>query len=125
MVTQYKNLIDGEMVETGEWMDVVNPANEEVCAVISLGSEADVDKAVAAAKAAFETYSQTSREERLALFEKLMEVMKKRHGDMADAISTEMGAPASLAQSAQAGCGPFHLQGFVEALKTIPMDEEY
>ncbi|MGI9372041.1 MAG: aldehyde dehydrogenase family protein [Hyphomicrobiales bacterium] len=105
--------------------EVVNPANEEACAVISLGSEADVDKAVAAAKEAFETYSQTSREERLALFEKLMDVMKNRHGEMADAISTEMGAPASLAKSAQAGCGPFHLQGFMEALKNFPMEEEF
>lgn len=99
----------------GEWVapvvphdcDVINPATEEACAVISLGSEADVDRAVKAAKHAFETFSQTSREERLALIKKLLEVMERRNEDMAQAVSAEMGAPISLARTAQAGSGPF------------------
>jgi aldehyde dehydrogenase (NAD+) len=106
-------------------LEVINPATEEPCAIISLGSAADVDKAVAAAKAAFETYSQTSREERLALLEKLQEIMARRNDDMANAISSEMGAPISLAKSAQAGAGPYHLQGFIKALQNLEMEEEF
>ena len=102
----------------GQWVDpakphdfdVINPATEEVCARISLGSEADVNKAVAAAKAAFESYSRTSRQERIELLESCVAAYKKHYMDIANAIREEMGAPQSLANSAQAYCGQGHLE---------------
>ncbi len=117
----------------GEWVDpiepndfdVINPATEEPFAVISLGCKADVDKAVAAARAAFPAYSRTSREERLALLEKLFEISKRRMPDMAEAISHEMGAPIKLASTAQAGAGPGHIGGFIKALKEFEFEYDY
>ena len=84
-----KFYIDGEWVSPlkENTFEVVNPATEAVAGIISLGSEADVDLAVAAAKRAFETYSKTSREERLALFGKILEVYQRRLGEMAQAIT--------------------------------------
>ena len=102
----------------GEWVDparpnsfdVINPATEEVCAHISLGSEEDVNRAVAAARAAFESYSRTSVKERIELLESCAAVYQKRYNDIADAIREEMGAPQELAAGAQAFCGLGHLQ---------------
>lgn len=94
---------------------VINPANAEGCAVISLGDQADTDAAVAAARNAFETWSQTSKTQRLALLEKLLAEYKKRIPDMAAAISMEMGAPIDLATSAQAGSGYAHIKDFISA----------
>ncbi|MEM9104998.1 MAG: aldehyde dehydrogenase family protein [Pseudomonadota bacterium] len=127
MLNKTEFYIDGEWVKPLEdkQHDVINPATEEVCAVISLGSEADVDRAVAAAKRAFDTYSQTSMEERIALVEKLLEIMDRRNEDMAQAISTEMGAPITLARGAQAGSGPFHVKGFLKALSKYSFEEEF
>src|SRR5262249_8284048 len=87
-----KFYIDGKWVEpaTPRTLDVINPATEEVAGRISLGSQADVDKAVAAAKKAFKTWSKTSREERLAVLERLAAEFGKRMGDVADAITEEM-----------------------------------
>jgi aldehyde dehydrogenase (NAD+) len=116
----------------GEWVDpiepndfpVINPATEEVCATISLGSEGDVDRAVAAAKAAFGSYSQTSVEERVALLERCAEVYQKYYNDIADAIREEMGAPQKLAAGAQAYCGLGHLQEAAKVLKTFEFEED-
>ena len=116
----------------GEWVDpavandhdVINPATEEVCAVISLGSEADVDKAVAAAKAAFPSFSRTSRQERVELLESCAEVYQKYYKDIAAAISEEMGAPAKLANTAQAYCGLGHLQEAAKVLKDFAFEED-
>jgi len=85
----YANYINGEWVDPVKPhdFDVINPATEEVCAHISLGSEADVDKAVAAAKAAFETFSRTSRQERVELLESCVEAYKKHYADIGAAIS--------------------------------------
>ena len=105
--------------------DVINPATEETCGTISLGSQADVDRAVAAAKKAFVTYSQTSQEERLALVQKLLVVMEKYNEEMAQAVSQEMGAPISLARNDQAGAGPFHVGGFIKALSEYKFEEDY
>ncbi len=102
--------------------DVINPANEEACATISLGSEADVDKAVAAAKRAFETWGFTSKEERLALLEKLADVYASRSDEMAKAISMEMGAPISLSTAAQAAAGLGHIKSFIRVLKTYTFE---
>ncbi|MGI9463144.1 MAG: aldehyde dehydrogenase family protein, partial [Aestuariivirgaceae bacterium] len=119
--------INGEWVDPAEPhdFDVINPATEEAFAVISLGTKADVDKAVAAARAAFASYSQTSLEERLALLEKLFEIAKRRMPDMAEAISHEMGAPKTLAGSAQAGAGPHHIGAFINALKEFQFEYDF
>ncbi len=111
--------INGEWVEpvAPKTLDVINPANEEVCGRISLGAAADVDRAVAAARTAFASFSQTSREERLALLERIVAEYKKRYDDMAAAITEEMGAPASLAQQAQAAIGSMHFQTAIGILK--------
>ena len=111
--------INGEWVEPAapKTLDVINPANEEVCGKISLGAAADVDRAVAAARTAFASFSQTSREERLALLERIVAEYKKRYDDMAAAITEEMGAPASLAQQAQAAIGVMHFQTAAGILK--------
>jgi aldehyde dehydrogenase (NAD+) len=109
----------------GEWappaeprtLDVVNPADESVAGRISLGSAADVDRAVAAARAAFPAYSETSREQRLELLQGIAAEYQKRYGEIADAITEEMGAPSALAQRAQAAVGIGHLQTAIGVLK--------
>lgn len=118
--------INGQWVKPkGELtLDVINPANEDVAATIALGNKEDVDLAVEAARKAFETYSQTSREERIALLEKIIAVMTKRQPDLAQAISTEMGAPATLAKTAQAPSGIGHFATALDALKEFEFEEE-
>jgi acyl-CoA reductase-like NAD-dependent aldehyde dehydrogenase len=119
--------IDGQWVEPAEPMrlDVVNPATEAVAGVISLGSRADVDKAVSAAKRAFETYSQTTREERLALLDRIIAVYQRRLDDMAQAISEEMGAPiATVAKPLQAPAGLGHFQVAREVLAGFDFEKE-
>jgi aldehyde dehydrogenase (NAD+) len=118
--------IDGQWVDpvTPASMDVINPATEAVCGHISAGSAADVDKAVAAAKKAFETYSKTSREERIDLLQRILAEYQKRFGDIANAITEEMGAPASLAQRAQAPIGMAHISTGIEVLKTFQFEED-
>jgi aldehyde dehydrogenase (NAD+) len=116
----------------GQWVDpvkphdfdVINPATEEVCATISLGSEADVDKAVAAAKTAFESFSRTSRAERIELLEACVAAYKKHYMDIANAIREEMGAPQSLANTAQAYCGQGHLEEALKVLRTFEFEEQ-
>ena len=119
--------IDGEWVAPAapKECEVINPATEEPCAVISLGSGADVDRAVAAAQAAFETYSKTSLDERKALIGKLLDIMHARNEEMAQAVSAEMGAPITLARGAQAGSGPFHVEGFLDALSQYHFEEDF
>ena len=121
-----KFYIDGQWVDpvTPKTMDVINPATEAVAGKISAGSAADVDKAVAAAKRAFETYSRTSREERIDLLQRVLAEYQKRFGDIASAITEEMGAPASLAQRAQAAIGIAHLTNGIEILKNFKFDED-
>jgi len=124
---EYKQFyVNGEWVEPSSPNDfaVLDPATEEVCATISLGNEADVDKAVAAAKAAFETFSQTSVEERVALLERMAEVYKRRIGEVAEAIRLEMGAPIKLASTAQAYAGLGHIVEAAKVLKTYAFEED-
>ncbi len=119
MREQLKFYIDGKWVEPAgqaRTHDVINPATEEPIGRIALGSKADVDKAVAAAKKAFETFSRTSIAERQALLGKIIQVYQKRLPDIAAAISSEMGAPMWLAQAAQAPAGLAH---FAEALRLL------
>ena len=117
--------IDGKWVDpvTRKTANVINPATEEVAGRISLGSAEDVDKAVAAAKAAFDDYSATTREERIALLERILEVFATRHDDVATAIMDEMGAPWKLAKNAQAASGPQHIQAAIDVLRTYEFEE--
>ena len=124
---QYEKFyINGEWVnpETPKSLDVVNPSTEEVAGTISLGGEADVDKAVAAAKEAFKTWGKTTPEERAAVIERVIEEYKKRYDDLAAAVTEEMGAPAFLAQKAQAAMGLAHLGTALEVLKTFAFEED-
>ncbi len=121
-----KFYIDGAWVDPAQakTLDVINPATEEVAGRISLGSAVDVDRAVKAARKAFATYSQTTREERIALLERITAEYQKRYAEMAAAITEEMGAPASLAQKAQAAIGLGHLQTSLNVLKNYRFEEQ-
>lgn len=125
MLDKRKFYINGQWVEPVKSNDfnVINPANEEPCAVISIGSEADTNAAVAAAKAAFEPWAMTPPSDRLDLIKALYEEYKKRSNDMAEAISMEMGAPIDLARSAQAGAGTWHIKGFIDSFDEIQFEE--
>ena len=118
--------INGQWVEPVKTNDlhVENPANEEMIATISLGATADVEAAVAAAKAAFKLYSQVSVDERVALMEKLLQIYMSRVDEMAAAISMEMGAPISFATAAQADCGRGHIAAAIEALKVFEFERQ-
>ncbi|GAB4519445.1 MAG: aldehyde dehydrogenase family protein [Amphiplicatus sp.] len=117
--------IDGEWVRPDgrKTLEVVNPATEEPCATILLGTAADVDAAVAAARRAFVSYSETSREERIDLLSRVVASYQKHYADLAAAITEEMGAPVTLAQRAQAPSGLGHFQTMLEILKTYPFEE--
>jgi aldehyde dehydrogenase (NAD+) len=89
-----------------------------------MGDADDVNAAVAAAKAAFATFSRTTREERVALLEAILAEYKKRYGEMAETISAEMGAPMSLSKAAQAAMGPAHIATTIEILKHYEFSED-
>ena len=120
-----KFYIDGKWVDpvAPKTLDVINPATEGVAGRISLGGAEDVDRAVKAARKAFETWSLTSREERMDLFMRIMAELKKRHEDMAKAITEEMGAPVWLAQRAQAAMGAAHFGTALNVLKDYKFEE--
>ena len=101
-----------------------NPATEEAAGRISLGGPADVDAAVAAARSAFQAFSQTSREERLALLGRIATKYQARYADIAAAITEEMGAPAALAMNAQAATGIAHIHTAMAVLKDIAFEEQ-
>ncbi len=117
--------IDGAWVASqgDQTLDVMNPATEEPIARISLGNQADVDAAVAAARAAFPSFSQTSRQERIDLLERVVAVYQKRMPEIAAAISDEMGAPTKLANMAQAPAGLGHLMTALNVLKDFEFEE--
>src|ERR1700741_3541743 len=120
MVNRMQFYIDGAWVDPvvkGKSTPVVNPATEEPMYEIALGSKADVDKAVAAAKRAFTTFSQTSRDERVALLSKVVEIYKGRMKEIGAAVSDEMGAPLPMAERLQAGARLGQLMNTREALE--------
>ncbi|MBD9452554.1 aldehyde dehydrogenase family protein [Rhizobium sp. RHZ02] len=121
MLDKRKFYINGEWVAplAANDLEVINPATEKPVAVISMGTPADIDRAVAAAKTAFATYSRTSVEERLALLERLLEIYKRRYEEMAQTITLELGAPITMSREQQADVGVGHLQGFIDALKQL------
>lgn len=104
---------------------VVDPATEEPRGALSLGSEADADAAVAAARRAFPAFSETSREDRLALLQRIADVYKRRFADMGAAISAEMGAPLAFATRMQAGAGFAHVRTAIDVLKSYPFEETW
>ena len=118
--------INGEWVDpvSGERLDVVNPSTEQVIGEVALGGVEDVDRAVAAAVAAFETYSETTREERVDLLSRIVDVYKNRIPDVAKAISEEMGAPMGLAMAAQAPAGLGHFLSTLSVLKRFEFEED-
>jgi aldehyde dehydrogenase (NAD+) len=120
-----KFYIGGEWVEPAQQkvLEVINPATEAVCGHVSLGSAADVDRAVKAAREAFKTFSQTSRTERSELLERIVAAFEKRREDMAKAVTEEMGAPGWLAQGAQTAFGAGHFVTAIEVLKTYKFEE--
>ncbi|KAA0596118.1 aldehyde dehydrogenase (NAD+) [Azospirillum lipoferum] len=125
MIDRRKFYINGEWVAPLAMNDrqVLNPATEQPIAVISMGTAADIDRAVAAAKTAFVPYSRTSVEERLALLEALLSIYKRRYEEMAQTITLELGAPISMSREQQADVGVGHLQGYIDALKRLSMRE--
>ena len=122
-----KFYIDGQWVDPARPNDfkVINPATEEPAGVISMGSAADVDRAVAAARRAFDSFSQTTGDERRGLLETILKVYKKRYADVANAIRDEMGAPAKLATGSQAGIGVGHLTAMIDVLKTFKFEDRH
>jgi len=126
MVQHSKFYIDGAWQEAAskKSLPVINPANEEPLYEIALGSKADVDKAVAAARRAFDAFSHTTREERADLLAKIIDVYKKRMKDVGAAISNEMGAPLAFAEKFQAGAGLGHLMTTLDVLKSYAFEEK-
>jgi aldehyde dehydrogenase (NAD+) len=118
--------IDGKWVDPlqPKTCDVENPATEQVAGKISLGSADDVDVAVAAARRAFAGWSQSSREERLDLLQAILAEYQKRAGDLADAVTEEIGAPPSLAAGPQVFLGIGHLTTAIDALKNFQFEEQ-
>ena len=117
--------IDGKWVtpRSKEEINVIDPATEEECAVISLGNKEDIDIAVIAAKKAYSSWSFSPKEERIRLLEKLYENYKKRWADIANAITIEMGAPKDFATKLQAGTGAAHLKSFIRYLKNFEFEK--
>ena len=117
----------------GEWVnpykenncEVINPCNEDPFAVISLGSKVDTDLAVKSAKTAFDTWKETSKEERINYLEKLLTIYKKRFEEMSEVISLEMGAPKDWATEAQTASGQTHLEDFILRLKNFKFDKHF
>ncbi len=117
--------IDGAWVDPAapKTLDVINPATERPCGRISLGTQPDVDRAAHAARRAFEAFSQTTRDDRLALLGRIIDAYKSRYNDMAAAITEEMGAPVSLSQNAQAAIGIGHFQAAQGILASYVFEE--
>jgi aldehyde dehydrogenase (NAD+) len=118
----------------GEWIapagattpfEIVNPADETVTGVVSLGSVEDVDRAVAAARVAFPAWSQSTREARIALLERIIECYRARMGDLADAVRVEMGAPASTCKGLHVPVGLMQIEGALKTLREFRFEREH
>jgi len=125
MLNKKNFYIDGQWVSPldSRTFEVINPANEEPCAEISLGGKKDVEAAVGAARKAFGSWSFTSKDERLALLEKLYEIYKKNWDKMAKTISLEMGAPIDFSTQLQTGTGANHIKSFKNILKDFEFEK--
>ncbi len=115
----------------GEWVEpavsarlaVIDPSTEEPCGEIGLGTQADIDRAVAAARAAFPAFAATTIAERLALLRRIIEIYERRRDEIAQCLSREMGAPITFARNSQAAIGSTHLRKQIEVLETFKFDE--
>ncbi len=127
MINKKKFYINGKWVDPSKPnnFNVINPSNEEIFAVISLGYKEDTDIAVKSAKKAFVTWKETSKEERINLLEKLLEIYKKRFKEMAEAISMEMGAPIDWSTKVQTSSGQSHLEDFISRLKEFNFEKKF
>jgi len=117
-----QHYIDGRFVAPVQdvgLFDVINPATEECVAQIQMGTAADADLAVAAAHRAFQTYGLSSLDERIALMEKLLAAYERRYGEVAEAITTEMGAPKDMSFNSQAECGSGHIKETLKAAREL------
>ena len=125
MNNQHRFYIDGQWVApwSDETLHVMNPATEDSISTIAMGNSEDVDRAVEAAVSAFHSYSNTSREERVAIFERIITEYQARIGDIAETISKEMGAPIGLARAAQAPAGLGHFMTILNVLKSYEFEE--
>ena len=125
MTNNRKFYIDGQWVDpiVPALLDVIDPSTEEAYTQISIGSKADVDRAVAAAKTAFETFAFTSHAERLALLKRILEVYNERYEDLSQAISFEMGAPITWAREAQVAAGQSHMESTIKAFEEFEFSE--
>ena len=111
----------------GKWVDpikpnnfeVINPSTEETCAIINLGSSEDTNSAVSAARKAFHTWKDTSKDERVKLLEKLLEIYKSKWDDMTNAISTELGCPKDWCSANQTSSGAGHIEDFIKRIKNF------
>lgn len=123
---QRKFYIDGEWVDPVEPRDheVINPATEKPVATISMGSAADINLAVDAARRAFESFSATSPGDRLELLQNILTIYKRRYDEMAELISLELGAPISMSQNSQAAVGTGHLEGFLAAFEKLELRQQ-
>ncbi|RAY16311.1 aldehyde dehydrogenase family protein [Actinomadura craniellae] len=121
-----KFYIGGQWTDPAELrtLDVVNPATEEVCGRVAAGSAADVDRAVTAARKAFAGWAATSREDRIKVLQNILEEYQRRSGDLAAALTEEMGAPAGLAGGFQVGLGAGHLTRAIEVLESFVFEEQ-
>ena len=126
MLNKRKFYINGQWVEPSKKndFDVINPSDESVCAVISLGSQEDTDAAVTAARAALPSWSNSSKEDRVALLERLYSIYQRRMDEMAEVISIEMGAPIDFAKSAQAPSGTNAIEDFLNQLRKFEFEEQ-
>ena len=117
--------IDGAWVDPIEpkELKVINPATEEVAGVISMGSSKDVDRAVMAARRAFDSFSRSAPAERLALLERMLAAYKAHYDEIAQAISIEMGAPITLSKGSQTGIGVGHISAMIDVLKSFKFEE--
>ena len=126
MLDKRKFYINGQWVDPSNKNDfeVINPSDESVCAIISLGSQEDTDAAVSAARAALPMWSSTSKEERVALLERLYAIYQRRMDEMAEVISIEMGAPIDFSKAAQAPSGTNAIEDFLNQLKKFEFEEQ-
>ncbi len=124
MLEKREFYINGRWVSPTEPNDleVINPSNEEPCAVISLGGQADTDAAVAAAKSAFATWAFTPKEERIALVEQILKNYEARSEELARAMSLEMGAPLDMARGDQVGFGSWHIENFLSVARAFEFE---
>ena len=126
MLDKRKFYINGQWVDPSIKNDfeVINPSDESACAMISLGSQADTDAAVSAARSALPMWSNSSKEDRVALLERLYAIYQRRMDEMAEVISIEMGAPIDFSKAAQAPSGTNAIEDFLNQLKKFEFEEQ-